>query len=221
MGQWFRTNLWGLIAGFVAGGLLVGTVLSSAADSLYGSSAQVKQSIAASSASIDSGFPAAQNQDQLVLFRASKKACDAINSVGARFDFTDGSTALVGPSKDPSGTTTLAFATYSSSGDLRSSGLFADAPPMPCLPADLNQQVLRGSDNLAVEFLVEPSAAGTYMWHSHRGGDSLSNIYLTVNAGTISGYSDLGQSGNADSTTSNITYGLSGEDLSRLVSAQK
>jgi len=216
MGQWFKQNVWGLIAGFVLGGLVVGGVLSSAADSLYGKSAQASQSAAATSLAVDPAFPAALNQDQLTLFEASKKSCDAINSTGATFTYSDGSTLVLGPGKDSAANPVVRYAYLSSTGEVRSSGTFSDAPPVPCLPALVNTQILRGAKTLATEFLVDPSVGGTYMWHSHLGGAELTNIYLTVGDGKISNYSDARTQEQGGGVVSAITYGLTADQVKLL-----
>ena len=208
MGQWFKNNVWGLVAGFLAGGLLVGGVLSSAADSLYGKAAQATQSAASTSVSVDPAFPAAANQDQLVLFEASKKSCDAIAAGGASYTYSDGSLLLLGPSKDGVGNPLIAYAQINAAGAVAARGIFSDSAPVPCLPDQVNTQVLRGSKTLASEFLVEPSMGGTYMWHSHLGSDELTNIHITVTDGMITNYSDVRTMDQGGGVVTQISYGL-------------
>jgi hypothetical protein len=207
MGNWFKSNIWGLIIGLAVGALATAVAISNAADSLYGQNASPSASV------IDARYPAARTETQLALFAASQKACDDIARRGATFTFADESYWLVAGAKDEAGNAVIKMISYSPTGQVRGSGMFNDAPPQPCYPQQLNQQVQRGNSNQASEFLLDVMGNQTFEWHGHLGSADVTNIIFAVSNGTITSFTDLEDTAHSRGSGVAITYGLSAEQL--------
>jgi hypothetical protein len=209
MGNWFKTNLWGLIIGLVAGSLATAAVLSAAAGAPMGAAPTPSASV------LDARYPAAKTEAQVSLFAASQKACDDINAIGAKFTFADDGYEILAGYKDSTMAAVTGYVLYSPTGDIRAQGVYNDAPPVPCMPAELNQQVIRGNNNLAVEFLADyVQSDNSFEWHSHNGSSDLSNITLSLGGGgTIVGYTNFQSGVPGTEYVKQIDYGLTKDQL--------
>lgn len=208
MGNWFKTNLWGLIIGLVVGSVATAGVVTAAVDTPIGAAPSASASV------LDARYPAAKTEAQVSLFAASQKACDDIKSIGAKFTFADGGYEILAGYKDSTMAEEIGFIYYGPTGDIRSQGVFNDAPPVPCMPAELNLQVMRGNNNGSTEFLAGYTLSdGIYDWHSHNGGTDVSNVTLRMDKGTVAGYTNFQSGVPGTEYTSRIDYGLTKDEL--------
>jgi hypothetical protein len=146
----------------------------------------------------DPAFPAATNQLELDFFKKAKASCGAFNSKGAKFYHFDGSYELWAKGDDGFMKANFFDAKGAFTGTLPEIGYL----PSVCDPSSVNEQRLLGNKLFASNFWLESFDGLEYIWHSHRGGPSVSSVSVYFAQGLIRSTLE------ADRDTIWIRYGL-------------
>lgn len=155
----------------------------------------------------------AKNSAEIRLFKASEKSCEAIATKGMRVKLKDGGEERYFK-VDYNGAPIEAVQIVDSTGQSAVTRIMPDQPPLVCWPNMLAQQFERGAPSTATAYLIDAlgrqpiSNDETFVLHMHTQSAEVSNLYLQVKGGMISGYSGPEAGSTVWVTDGDLTYDL-------------
>lgn len=197
----------------LAGALVAGCAIGVAGTLAMVSSSTHSNQLASGASSKSKPYWFAKNSAEIRLFKASEKSCGLISAKGMRVKLKDGGEERYFK-VDYTGGRIEAVQLVDAKGKSTVTQIMPDEPPFVCWPAMLAQQFERGAPSTATAYLIDAlgrqpiSNDETFVLHMHTQSATVSNLYLQVKDGVITGYSGPDAGSTVWVTPGDLTYDL-------------